>query len=256
MPPRPRLLVVAGHDPSGGAGVHADIEAAAARGVATCTLITALTVQTSSCALRVEPVDIALLQEACAALRSEFSFDGIKFGLLPTRAAVEFAQEICASMPAAVKVADPVLVAGGGGTLTSDEVPAALLSLLPHLTLITPNRDELQALTGTDDVKQGAEVLQRAGVPWVLVTGADRDVQKAKVVHWLSGADGIQKIEVERLPGHFHGSGCTLAAAVAAEMSKGVPVPQAASIALSYCVDSLSSGDCGLPWRIHAPAEG
>ena len=241
------MLVVSGHDPTGGAGVQADIAAAFDSGVAASTLITALTVQSVANSRRVEAVAVDLLAEAAQQLSRDLPFAGIKFGLLPRVQTVQWAARLRRQLPDIPAVADPVLRAGGGGALAEEAVAQTLVAeLLPQLTLITPNRAELEALTGTSDPAEGAARLLAGGVDWVLVTGTDSPEAEqpqgrpsGPIEHWLFGADFSTTMEVERLPGRFHGSGCTLSAAIAARLALGQAVPQAVSEALDYCLKRL-----------------
>lgn len=241
-----RLLAVSGYDPTGGAGIQADIETAGACGIAISTLITCLAAQSLHKVHRIEAVSNEWLEIAVAALLNDLTFSGIKFGLLPSNQSIAFACSLCERLPHIPKVCDPVLIASTGDSLTHSTHSAATLHLLaPHLSLITPNRQELEALTGTGDLWRGVDRLHSLQIPWVLVTGTDDVATKKQntgwIQHWLSGPDRYRQcFAMPRLAGSYHGSGCTLATAAAAQLALGQPAPQAIQRALQICWNSLT----------------
>ncbi|MCB1836567.1 MAG: hydroxymethylpyrimidine/phosphomethylpyrimidine kinase, partial [Alcanivoracaceae bacterium] len=150
---KPNVLVIAGHDPSGGAGIHADIEAIHALGGLASTLITGLTVQNSINVRSFALTDVALLRQQADALLDDYQFSAVKIGMTGSPAIIRFIGEVLDRLPGVPVVLDPVLAAEAGGSLGEASVPEALLQeLFPRSVLVTPNLPEAQALTGEQDV--------------------------------------------------------------------------------------------------------
>jgi hydroxymethylpyrimidine/phosphomethylpyrimidine kinase len=250
----PTVLVLSGHDPSGGAGQQADIEAIAAQGVHAAVAITCLTVQDTANVRRVEAVAPELIIAQAEAVLADQSVTAIKLGLLGTGAIVTAVATLLARYPAIPVVTDPVLVATGGGRLAADDlIPAVREALLPRTTVLTPNAPEARTLAGADDLAACAETLRALGARYVLVTGGDEP--GAQVENRLHGPEGVQVFTWPRLTGPFHGSGCTLAAALAARLALGEPVPLAAERAQAYVARTLAAAfhpGCGaaIPRRL------
>ena len=248
-----RLLFIGGHDPTGGAGLHADIETCADWGMRSASLLSACTVQSTARVARVEAGDLRLAEQAEAALREEFDFAAVKTGLLPTAGWVHFVAEIVGRLtsPSAPLIVDPVLASGGevSSQLVEEEVLAAYSSaLFPLCFLATPNRSELRQLSGVKDLHEGAQALRSQGCRWVLVTGADEPIA-GSVENWLFGPDGyVLSLPQPHLPGRYHGSGCTLASAAACAIASiyregkseiATEVASAVQKALDYCQQCL-----------------
>jgi hydroxymethylpyrimidine/phosphomethylpyrimidine kinase len=223
-PRRPQVLCLSGHDPTGGAGLQADIEAVAAGGGHALGLITALTVQDSHNVRRVLPVALDLLREQAEVLLADCRIDAIKVGLLADDAQAAWIASLAAAYPVPL-VLDPVLRAGGGAELAP---PDRFAALWPWVQVLTPNQQELERL-----VPQGHSLLERArvlcarGCTSVLVTGGD--APGAEVYnHWIT-AEIHAVFRWPRVDQAFHGAGCTLAARLAVALATGLPLPQAIS---------------------------
>lgn len=235
---RPLVLCCSGHDPSGGAGIHADIEAVAANGAHCLSLITAHTVQDTQDVVRVSSVAPILLASQIETLLADCKISAIKIGLLGD------AQQIPVLLAAIARtqvpvVLDPILRAGGGASLASAALQAALQEkLLPHITVLTPNAAEARRLTRKDSLDEAAHALLKLGVEHVLITGGDEPGDLV-TNHWYS-ENGLRRFEWPRLPGGFHGAGCTLASALAARLARGLPMAQALEDAQRYTHASLS----------------
>jgi hydroxymethylpyrimidine/phosphomethylpyrimidine kinase len=222
----PVLLCVGGHDPSGGAGIVADVQTATALGVHPTSVPTAFTVQDTRNAALVRPLPVAVVEAALDALDADLPARAAKVGLLASPALARAFTRWWRARPSRLPVVlDPVLVASGGRRLWiegSDPV-AALRACLPTVTLLTPNHGELVALTPEvtgDDEESRARRLCALGARAVLVTGGDRPTPAVEST--LYDADGRRARWISpRLPGTFHGSGCTLATAVAACLALG-----------------------------------
>lgn len=216
----PVVLVFSGHDPSGGAGVQADIEAIISQGVHPATVITALTVQDTVNVRRFVPTDPSLVIEQARAVLEDMPVQCIKIGMIGSVALVEVIHSILKDYPDIPVVLDPVLIAGGGGTLANEDVAKAMINLLlPLTTILTPNAYESRALVKLahipgNDLDARGQALLDMGPEYVLLKGGDE--QSTEVENWLfSRHQPPRKFTYERLPGEFHGSGCTLASAIA-----------------------------------------
>lgn len=249
----PAVLVLAGHDATGGAGLVADAEAIAACGGWPLTVPTSLTVQTTRDVRRVTPASPDMMRETVQALVEDFEIAAIKLGLIADIATLEVILEVLRRLPGVPVVCDPVLRAGGGSELAATALPEALRErLLPGVDLLTPNRQELERLApqADDDTARATELLSR-GCQAVLITGTDQPAagsDPACVTHTLHTPELTRQWHWPRLPGAYHGSGCTLAAAAAARLAAGERLVAACEQAQRFTWESLRHG-----WR---PAAG
>jgi len=217
------VLSLSGHDPLGGAGVHADIEAISAQGLHPLTVITALTVQDSRNVSRVEAVDPGLMSEQLERLEADCDIRAIKMGLLGSPAQVALAVDLIARLRVPA-VLDPVLRAGGGRELAGTSLESAIRDqLVPNVHLMTPNAAEARRLAGLApdaDVDTCAQALLAAGCANVLITGGDEPAVQVLNTWYRAGA-APRRYLWPRLPETFHGAGCTLASAIAARLAAG-----------------------------------
>ncbi|WP_348762257.1 hydroxymethylpyrimidine/phosphomethylpyrimidine kinase [uncultured Salinisphaera sp.] len=224
---KPNTLVIAGHDPSGGAGIQADIEAIAAAGGHAATLVTALTCQDTANVYDVRVTDDAFFADCLARVVHDMTLNALKTGVLASRFQVEQVAALAGDHPDMPIVIDPVLVASGGGRLAEDLVGRCIRdTLLPRATLATPNAREARALCDDEpDLARCGRELARAG-GYVLITGGDTPGHT--VVNRLFDASGeIERYTWPRLDGVFHGSGCTLASSIAARLAAGQAIERA-----------------------------
>lgn len=229
----PTVLVIAGNDPSGGAGIAADIQAVTAAGAHPAPVITALTVQDTVNASAVEPATPELVAAQAAAVLADIPVAAVKIGLLATAGIARAVAGLLARHPEIPVVLDPVLVAAGGARLAEEElVDVVLEQLCPQTTLLTPNALEIRRLAPAGDgTADRAAALLDAGCDWVLAKGGDETDQGDEVVNTLYSA-GVSKVfRWPRLAGSFHGSGCTLASACAARLALGEPMETAVASA-------------------------
>ncbi len=234
---RPVILAIGGHDPTGGAGIQADIEAIGANGGQAVTVATALTLQDSHRVYGFESVATALVAQQLALLSADLPLAAIKIGMLGSSEQCRVVATLLQQHPTLPVVLDPVLAGGGGGTLSDGGLAAAIIRwLIPHTTLATPNRSELAELGGHGRLLQ-------AGCGALLITGTDHpapDERADQVTHQLLQADGGQRsFTVERLPHSYHGSGCTLAATIATRLALGASLQEAVETALEFTHNSL-----------------
>ncbi len=238
--PIPVVLVIAGIDPTGGAGAQADIEAVAAQGGHAALAVSALTVQDTVNAHAVWPAGAPRVELQARAVLADMPVAAVKCGLLPDADTVVTVAELLAEYPDLPLVVDPVLVAGGGAALASPSVADALRrQLLPRATVATPNRHELRALVPEHDSDEArARALCAEGCRWLLLTGGDSETEQ--VHNTLYGADGSrQTFDWPRLPERYHGSGCTLAGALAGQLAAGAAVGHAVAEAQAYAWRTL-----------------
>lgn len=247
-PHLPTVLVLAGHDPTGGAGLVADAEAVAACGSWAVTVPTALTVQSCRDVRRVVPSDPDLMRAAAEAL-DEFEIAAIKVGLVADLATLDAITDIVRRFPGVPLVVDPVLKAGGGRELSTVELVDGFRErLLPLVDILTPNRTELARLSSLpgEDTERAVELMS-LGCQAVLVTGTDSPAAGTpadRVAHTLHTPDQSRQWSWPRLEGRFHGSGCTLASALAARLAAGESLVAACEQAQAFTWEALAHG-----WR-------
>lgn len=253
-PPSPSLPIVltfAASDPSGGAGLQADVMTIAAMGCHPLSVITALTVQDTVGVARVQATDADCVVEQARALLADMPVAAFKIGLLGSEENVLAIAAILAGHRGVPVVVDPVLSSGRGDEMVGAQTLAALRDvLLPLTTLLTPNT--LEACRLVDGVRESAGQAQSIadnaqrllafGCRYVLVTGTHAD--SATVVNRLFEKENglLRSDSWERLPGSYHGSGCTLASAIAASLARGVAVEEAVRDAQSYTWQALAAG--------------
>jgi hydroxymethylpyrimidine/phosphomethylpyrimidine kinase len=238
----PVVLVIAGNDPSGGAGLAADIQAITALAAHPAPVVSAITVQDTRNVYRVHPLAASLVAEQARALLADLPVRAIKIGVLPTAELCSAVDDILTAYDGPV-VIDPVLVAAGGGRLAEAGVIDPMITrLIPHATVLTPNASELRSLVpdATNDAQRAA-VLVQAGAEYVLAKGADEPTEEVHNVLYDSEGE-VDHFTWSRLPHVYHGSGCTLAAAVAALLAHGKPPRAAVEGAQRYTFEALRRG--------------
>ncbi|ROR34794.1 bifunctional hydroxymethylpyrimidine kinase/phosphomethylpyrimidine kinase [Inmirania thermothiophila] len=239
----PVVLVFAGHDPSGGAGLAADIEAVASMGAHAAPVATAVTVQDTRRVQRFEPLPPALVAEQARAVVEDLPVAAVKIGMVGSAANAAAVAAVLADLGDVPVVLDPVLAGGGGGSLAGEEVREALLALLvPRATVLTPNSEEARALAPeADSLEACAQQLLAAGAELVLLTGTHEPTEH--VVNRLWGnLRLLERFTWERLPGSYHGSGCTLASAIAGLLAQGLEPFTAIHEAQEYTWEALRAG--------------
>ncbi len=230
------VLVFAGLDPSGGAGIQADIQAISAAGAHPLPIVTALTVQDNQHVHAVHPVEPSVLREQALALIGQHTrIDAVKIGIVGSAANAQAIAEVITILRASSKdlpvVLDTVLASGHGDVLTKGDAVQALAPLRKLATLLTPNLPEARALCGVDDVEAQAQRLLE-DAPHVLIKGG-HGAGDTVVNAWFC-ADRQRKWPWSRLPGEHHGSGCTLASAIAARLAQRISMEEALHSAQRY----------------------
>lgn len=240
---RPSVLIFAGSDPSGGAGLQADILAVSAMGAHPLSSITALTVQDNDRVFNVHPVPAGLVQQQAHALIDKMPIAAVKLGIVGNRANAEAIADTLRLMkqrnPNLHVVLDPVLASGHGDSLSADSPTAAIMTLLPLATLVTPNLPEAVALCGGERrlETQVEQLLNHC--PNVLIKGG-HGVGPDVVNRWFTNGNHCTWTW-PRLDGSFHGTGCTLASAIAALLARGKPMATAIEEAQGFCHQALQS---------------
>ena len=239
-----RVLIVAGSDSGGGAGIQADIKAVTMLGGYAATAIAALTVQNTLGVTDVHPVPLAFVQAQMRAVLDDIGADAVKTGMLGDAAMVAAVAEVLDAYSPIPLVVDPVMMAKGGARLLDEAaVGAVKAKLLPRATLVTPNTPELEALTGRTvgseaEAVAAGRALIAAGARAVLVKGGH--LPGDEVADWLLTGDAEHRFASPRIATrHTHGTGCTLASAIACGLAKGLPLVEAVAAGRDYVQSAI-----------------
>jgi hydroxymethylpyrimidine/phosphomethylpyrimidine kinase len=242
----PIVLTFAATDPSGGSGVQADMLTLSSMGCHALSVITAVTIQDTSGVEDVMALDADWVAGQARCLLEDMPVTAFKIGLLGSVEAITAIAEVVSDYPDIPLVLDPVMTSGRGDELATDDMVAAMRELLvPQTTVITPNGLEARRLVldpdDDSDDPTPAECARRIldfGCQYVLLSGTHDNTPQ--VVNVLHSADGVVRSDDwQRLPGKFHGAGSTLAAALAATIANGLPMPEAVRDAQEYTWQAL-----------------
>ena len=240
----PLVLTFAASDPSGGAGMQADILTLASMGCHPLSVITAITVQDTLGVEAVQPVDADWVADQARCLLEDMPVDAFKIGALGSVENIAAIAEILSDYPDVPLILDPVLASGRGDELANDEMLHALRELLlPRTTILTPNSMEARRLADIEDEEEPslatcANRLIESGCEFVLITGTHEPTPQ--VVNTLYAKSGVVRSDSwQRLPGSYHGSGCTLASAIAAMLANGLDLAEAVREAQDYTWHTL-----------------
>src|SRR5512146_2538958 len=239
----PLVLTFAASDPSGGAGMQADLLTLSSMGCHPLSVVTALTVQDTSGVEGMLPIDADWVADQARALLEDMPVDAFKIGVLGSVENIAAIAEIVSDYPDVPLVLDPVLASGRGDDLATDTMAHAMRELLlPQTTILTPNSMEARRLADMEDDDASlfacATRLVEAGCEFVLVTGTHEATPQ--VVNTLYGKSGVVRSDAwARLPFSYHGSGCTLASAIAAMLANGLDIPEAVREAQDYTWHAL-----------------
>lgn len=249
----PIVLTFAASDPTGGAGIQADLMTFSSMGCHGLSVLTALTVQDTAGVDSVLAIDPDWVEDQARALLEDMPIAAFKIGLLGSVENIAVIAEILSDYPDVPLVLDPVLTSGRGDELADEDMISAMRELLlPQTTVLTPNSHEARRLAsaGDDEEDEDEEALPLIecasrllayGCKYVLVTGTHENTPQ--VQNSLYGEFGQVRSDAwERLPGSYHGSGCTLASAIAANLANGQPVAEAVRDAQEYTWQALAAG--------------
>lgn len=226
-----RILIIAGSDSGGGAGVQADIRTVSALGGHAMTAITALTAQNTLGVHAVHPVPVEMVLAQIDAVVSDIGVDAVKIGMIGSAGTVDAVADRLEQLGGVPVVFDPVMVATSGSALADGATIAAFERLMQRATVITPNLPELDALGGEAAVlAQGCALLVKGG-------HGSGDILTDKLI----AADGIEHVWTDNRidTPHTHGTGCTLASAIATGLAQGMDLPSAIARARAYVRASL-----------------
>ncbi len=238
-----RVLILAGSDSGGGAGIQADIKAVTMMGGHAATAITAITVQNTLGVHGVHPLPLDLIAAQAKAVLDDIGTDAVKTGMLGS---VEVVETVAALLDqaGAPAVVDPVMIAKGGAALLADAAVEAVKALMiPRAALLTPNAPEAESLTGfavrdIDGQRRAGEALLMLGAQAVLMKGGH--VPGSTVIDLLMTTEGETVLEAQRIDTrHTHGTGCTLASACAAGLALGRPLEVAVAEAWAYVGEAI-----------------
>src|SRR5947209_4427364 len=228
----PIVLTFAASDPSGGAGLQADILTLSSMGCHPLSVLTAYTVQDSAGVEAVQALDAEWVADQARCLLEDMPVDAFKIGVLGSAENIAAIAEVLADYPDVPLILDPVLSSGRGDELATDEMTHAMRELLlPQTTILTPNSIEARRLADVEEDEEPslatcAERLVGMGAEFVLVTGTHEATND--VVNTLYGRGGlVRRDSWQRLSGSYHGSGCTLASAIAAMLANGLDIAEA-----------------------------
>ncbi len=236
------VLCISGNDPTGGAGIAADIETIASIGCQPAPVISSLTVQNSHNVQALKPVEPQLLIDQAEAIFNDFTVSCIKTGLLGSVENIKALSILIKQHPKIPLVVDPILRAGGGKNLSSQKMINAFLELIfPYTTVLTPNSEEARALTNEQELNHAANRLLSTGCKSVLITGA-HETEPNVINRFYQAGHVDESYAWERLGFSYHGSGCTLAAATAAFIAQGLTTHKAIIEAQQFAWESLKHG--------------
>lgn len=239
----PAVMAISGNDPTGGAGIQADIETLASMGCHAAPVITSLTIQDTQDIQGYVPIDASLLVQQARAVLEDMPIAAFKIGMLGSVEVIEAVHTILTDYSDLPVVLDPVLVAGGGSEIADEEMIDAITSLLlPQTTILTPNSVEARILAHEADTLEAcAQELLEMGCEYVLVTGThEATVDVTNTLY--ANRRQLESFTWDRLPDTYHGSGCTLASAIAGLIAQGMEPFTAIHEAQEYTWESLRAG--------------
>ena len=242
----PIVLAFAATDPSGGAGLQADILTLASMGCHPLSVVTAATIQDTMGVEDIMALDPEWVADQARCVLEDMPVNAIKIGVLGSVENITAIAEVVSDYPEVPLVLDPILASGRGDELATEDMILALRELLiPQTTIITPNSIEARRLVQEDgeeelELAECARRLLALGCEYVLITGTHENT--TQVVNTLYGQEGVIRIDRwDRLPGSYHGSGCTLASAIAATIANGLSIGDAVKDAQEYTWQTLKA---------------
>lgn len=244
--PPPVVLTFAASDPSGGAGIQADLLTLSSMGCHVLTVLTAITVQDTVGVESIHALDAEWITDQARCVLEDMPVAAFKVGVLGSVDAIAAVAEVVSDYPEVPLILDPVLASGRGDELASEAVLSAMRELLiPQTTVLTPNSLEVRRIVQHDfdedevSIDVCARRILELGCEYVLVTGTHENTPQ--VVNLLYSREGLVRSDTwQRLPGSFHGSGCTLASAIAATIANGLDVPEAVRDAQEFTWQTLN----------------
>lgn len=243
----PVMLTLAGSDPSGGAGIQADLKTAAAFGVYGASVITALTAQNTTGVIDIHTPPLDFLRTQYTAVVTDLDIRAVKIGMLGSAELIAMVAELLDEFPVPAVVLDPVMVATSGDRLVSGDAAEAIRELIvPQATVVTPNAPEATELTGVDVrdersmIAAGAAIVDRGAGAALVKGGHLTGIEAVDVLVTTTGHRRLASPRVDTP--NTHGTGCTLSSAIAAGLTRGTPLAEAVEDAKDYLTRALRSG--------------
>lgn len=245
----PKIITIAGSDPSSGAGIQADIKTAAALGVYCATVITSLTAQNTKKVSAIHNPPIDFLKEQLTSIFNDIEFDAIKIGMLANHQIIEAVAKELQNHQNLPIILDPVMVATSGDRLLETNAINSLKAhLIPKSLIITPNIDEAEILSGIKittltKMKESAKIIQKLGAQNVLIKGGHLKKPADKIISiLLDNSQNFHFITNKRIKTKpLHGTGCTLASAIACNIAKNKDIMNSTRLANRYVYNSIKS---------------
>ena len=244
---RKPVLTIAGSDPSGGAGIQADLKTLSANSVFGMSVLTSITAQNTCGVSSVFHLPRSIIQAQLDAIFSDISVKTIKTGMLATTEIITTVSTTLAAQDIEHLIVDPVMVAKGGHRLLEDDAIAALKdTLFPQATLITPNIHESEVLSGITiktlaEARNAAKIIHQLGCQHVLITGGHLSEQPGTDLLYDGRFFRMYKGEYIQTE-NTHGTGCTLASAISAQLARGKPIADAIEAAKIYTTEAIRHG--------------
>jgi hydroxymethylpyrimidine/phosphomethylpyrimidine kinase len=244
----PIVLAFSATDPTGGAGLQADLLTLCSMGCHALSVVTAITVQDTAGVENLQAIDSDWVVDQARLVLEDMPVAAFKVGMVGSIENIAAIAEVVSDYPDVPLIFDPVLASGRGDELATEDMIAAMRELLlPQTTILTPNSREARRLTqGEGDEEElslpgCADKILSMGCEYVLITGTHENTPQ--VINTLFGPEGVVRSDAwERLPGSYHGSGCTLASAIAATLANGLELPEAVREAQEYTWQTLNAG--------------
>ncbi len=238
---KPVVLVIAGHDPSGGAGIQADIETISNAGCHAVTVITALTAQNTSQVADVFSQEPETFRKQLLLVLEDMEIASCKIGMIGSIEIIDVIQEELSKTNMPI-VLDPVLSATSGLSFVDKNICKKIVStLIPITTIVTPNSKEARILSNENNLDTAANKLLNYGTKSILITGADEDTDNV-INLFYTGNEPTASYQWERLAGTYHGSGCTLSSRIAALLASDIEIKTAIENAQAYTWNTLRHG--------------
>jgi len=245
----PIVLAFSATDPTGGAGLQADLLTLCSMGCHALSVVTAITVQDTAGVENLQAIDSDWVVDQARLVLEDMPVAAFKVGMVGSIENIAAIAEVVSDYPDVPLIFDPVLASGRGDELATEDMIAAMRELLlPQTTILTPNSREARRLAQGEGEEEeelqlagAADKILSMGCEYVLITGTHENTQQ--VINTLFGPEGIVRSDTwERLPGSYHGSGCTLASAIAATLANGLELPEAVREAQEYTWQTLNAG--------------
>ncbi len=255
----PTALTIAGSDSSGGAGIQADLKTFSALGVYGMSAITSITAQNTQGVRGIQSIAPDILRGQLEAVFEDSTIDAVKTGMLHNSEAIRIIAETVDRFKPAYLVVDPVMISTSGSRLIEDEAVEAVVDLLfKRCTVLTPNIDEAQFLTGLtlrtpDDMEQAAHRLMQMGCHAVLMKGGHLEGEEMTDILFAEDEAPLRLHSPKIHTQHTHGTGCTFSSAITAFLATGHSLPEAVKLAKDYITQALEAGADTFVGKGHGP---